>query len=548
MTNLASPMDPKAEAQDHHRYDAGATRPSVAIIGAGISGMVAADVLAEAGAHVVLIESSNRLGGKIQTDSLDRITIDVGPDSFFTRKPEAVELCYKLGLSDQLVAPAQSRAYIWSRGRLRPMPAGLTMGAPSRLTSVALSGILSPRGTLRAGLDFVLPRTFQDRKGEHCQADHAIGELISSRMGREAASNLVDPLAGGVHAGSSFELSAAMVFPQLLDAAREHRSLIIGLRSQAARSANSKGLDVKRPLDPRAASRRVDHPRTTGTSRPMFLGLRGGLATVVDVLGDELKRLGVDIRLQLPARSLSATKSGWVIEAGSEQIAADAVIVASPAPSAARLLSDVASDAAAILADVEHASVGILTMSYPSSALLHPPAGTGFLVPASAGMLVTACTWLSTKWPHLAEPGRFLIRASVGRSHDTRFLDLDDSELLRAVSGDLAACMNLRTEPTEAKVTRWLDAFPQYRVGHLRKITDVNKALSLHPRIALTGPVIAGAGIPACIAQARATASRIATSLGLGEPRHSDASGEAPPEPPAQMEAGTTSATPRELG
>ena len=497
----------------------GATHPPcVAIIGAGITGLVAASTLASAGARVVVVESSARVGGKIRTEPFAGVSVDVGPDSFLARRPEAVDLCRQLGMADRLVAPAEKRAYVWSRGRLRPLPAGLMMGAPSRLSSVALSGILSPWGTLRAGLDLVLPRTGgseaydpgsgyrggsgaydpgsgedrEDRKDREDREDRSIGELVARRLGREAASRLVDPLAGGVHAGSSFELSAAMVFPQLLIAASKHRSLVLGLRREAARTSSS-----------------TSHPG------PMFFGLPEGLSTIPERLAGTLAGSGVDIRLLTPARSLLATSSGWIIEAGDDRIAADAVIIASPARSAALLLADVAQDAAAILSRVEHASVGIVTMSYPADMLMHPPAGTGFLVPATEGTLVTACTWLSAKWPHLARPGQFLLRASVGRAHDRRFLDIDDAELIEAVSKDLESLMGISVPPLEAKVTRWHDAFPQYHVGHLEMIDAIDNALRGHPFLALAGPTIGGPGIPSCIATARTVAAGIATRLGL---------------------------------
>lgn len=498
----STPADPSATAST--RRAEGAPAPCAAVIGAGITGLVAASTLASAGAHVVVMEATARVGGKIRTELFDGSAVDVGPDSFVARRPEAVDLCRQLGIGDSLVAPSEGRAYVWSRGRLRPLPAGLMMGAPSRLSSVALSGILSPAGTLRAGLDFVLPRSLPridagaggghgtDSYSGDASNDRSIGELVARRLGREAASHLIDPLAGGVHAGSSFELSAAMVFPQLLKAATRHRSLILGLRREALQASAS-----------------TNHPG------PMFFGITKGLSAIPEHLAAALTGSGVDIRLLCPARSLQLTPSGWIVEAGDERITADAVIIASPAGSAARLLEGAAPDAATILAGIEHASVAIVTMSYPANVLAHPPAGTGLLVPATEGTLVTACTWLSTKWPHLAQPGRLLLRASVGRAHDKRFIDLDDAELIEVVSKDLEKLMGISVPPLEAKVTRWFDAFPQFHVGHLGLIAAIDSAIESQPCIALAGPAIGGAGIPSCIATARAAAYRIAVKLGL---------------------------------
>ncbi len=121
-----------------------------AVVGGGVAGMSAAWELANGGldgggAEVTLYEPGH-LGGKLLTTSFLGRPVDKGPDSLITRVPDGVGLCRELGLEEELVAPAASRAVLFSGGKLRPLPEGLVLGAPARLLPLARSRILSPAG------------------------------------------------------------------------------------------------------------------------------------------------------------------------------------------------------------------------------------------------------------------------------------------------------------------------------------------------------------------------------------------------------------------
>jgi len=180
------------------------TGPHATVIGGGITGLAAAWELVTNGADVTLVESSDRLGGKIVTEEIGGRAVDVGPDAFLARLPDAVALCHELGLADELVGVATASAWLWMRGRLRSMPAGTVLGAPAglgALLSAGRSGVVAPAGVARAALDLILPR-------KELGPDPSVGDLITARFGREVHERLVDPLTGGIHAGPSARLSA----------------------------------------------------------------------------------------------------------------------------------------------------------------------------------------------------------------------------------------------------------------------------------------------------------------------------------------------------
>ena len=492
------------DAASHGTAASGEHGPTVAVVGGGIAGLSAAWELACTAprAHVVVLESDQRLGGKLRTAAIGGRAVDLGPDAFLARRPEAVELCRELGLGDELVAPGSRIAYVWARGRLRRLPGGLALGVPTRLGPLARSGIVSPLGVARAAVDLVAgPARREARPGP----DRPVAEITRRRLGREVTARLVDPLIGGIHAGDTTKMSAAAVFPALLEAASAGGSLMRALRSSPSSSP------------PAAAS----GPVTGGEGEPpVFFAVRGGLARLVERMAEALRARGVDVRLQAPVGRLerrrhdpaptgSEPEERWALHTPQGIVDADAVVIATPTARAAELLEPVSPTVATMLAAIDYADVTLITLRLPAHGVGNPLEGTGFLVPADAGCLVTACTWLTSKWPELRRPGDVLLRASTGRFGDQRPAVLTDDEIVSRVLDELGPMLGLRSAPTEAVVTRWAGAFPQYAVGHVQRVTAIEDAVSRLPGAAVAGAAYHGVGIPACIASGRQAARAV---------------------------------------
>jgi protoporphyrinogen/coproporphyrinogen III oxidase len=452
------------------------TQPTkvVVVVGAGIAGLATAWYLQRAGVDVSLLEASERVGGKIRTSDLEGIPLELGPDTFLGRVPWATDLCRDLGLGDDLIAPATSQAWLWSRGQLHPMPEGLALGVPLDLPALARSGVISRAGVARAAADLVLPPS-------HPPADPSLADVIGARLGNEVLERLVEPLVGGINAGRADRLSMAAVVPDIYAGARKHRSLILGLRAQ------------RRAVPPSDA--------------PVFLGLRGGLGRLTQRLVDDL-----DASLSTVVQGVTRSENGSLAVAvdGGAPREADAVVLAVPASTAARMLRGVSAKASSALEQIRYASVAVVTLAYRPEDITRPLDGSGFLVPRVDGRLMTACTWFSSKWPHVRPDGLVLLRCSAGRDGDTRIADLDDDELVGQLHGEAAEALGLARPPQRSVVTRWDKAFPQYDVGHLGRVDAADKALARElPGVRLVGASYRGVGIASCIRQAKDAADRI---------------------------------------
>ena len=445
----------------------------VIVVGGGIAGLAAFRQLQvqQPNIEVVLLEASPHLGGKIRTTDFLGRQIDEGADAFITRVPWALELCDQLGLGSLLVSPASSSAYVLINGVLRKLPKGLVLGVPTKLLPLIRSRVVSPFAALRAGFDRFLP---DDWPGD----DESVGGLIRRRMGDQIADRLVDPLIGSINAGDTDHLDAALAAPQLETAARRHRSLISGLKEQ-----------TKKPA---------------GTSAPVFLGLELGMGQLIETL---VRSLGeADIRTGTPVTGINKNSDNLVVRTQQTSIECDAVILATPAHQAALLLAE-CQTAADRLSSIEHASVAMVTLGFRRADVGHPLDGSGMLIPRGEGLLTTAVSWGSSKWPHWADTGHAIFRVSAGRAGDTRALALEDDELVEELLTEVANILDINGDLLEWRVSRWIDAFPQYAPAHDRLVAAIERDLrSEMGGLFLAGAGYKGIGIPACIQQGNQSA------------------------------------------
>lgn len=469
----------------------------VVVIGGGVAGLSAASALMRAGGgdggpspRVTLLEASDRLGGKVRTETIAGAPIDLGAESLLMSAPATIERLQRLGLRDRLVAPRVSASRIWSAGRLRELPPGLLGGMPDGAGPVLRSGILSPAGIARAALDLVAPAS---RRGP----EPTVAEIVRGRLGAQVLERMVDPLIGTIYAAGCEELSARATLPHVDAAAREHRSLLLGLRAAAARRAAETKPQGQRP--PAAG--------------PPLMGLPGGLQQLVDALAGSLRE--AEVRLGVRAGAVMRSIDGRLLITVSEgePLLADGVVIATPAGEAAAILGLICPAAARSLRAVTYASTVVASLRYRSDALPRAPDWAGLLVPRGERRALGALTCLSAKWEHIGARGDIWLRCSLARQQAAGAAERTDDQLIAAITGDLSDALEITGPPLDAHLTRWEQAIPIYGPGHLRRIEEVRRELAGLHALELAGAAYGGIGVPSCMQQGEEAAQRVIGAL-----------------------------------
>ncbi|GAA2049774.1 protoporphyrinogen oxidase [Williamsia deligens] len=454
----------------------------VAVVGAGVSGLVTALAVRDAlGAdcRIDVFEGSSRPGGLLTSRTVAGLDVDAGAESFIVRRPEAVALIDRLGLSGHVVTPTGRRPAVLARGRLQPLPRPTVMGIPA--AAAAVSDVADADALERMATE--PDRPFEWTPG----GDVAIGALVGDRFGRSVVDRSVDPMLSGVYSARADDIGLRAALPQI--AAR--------LDAGATSLTEAVGAVL---------------PPTSGA--PVFGALDTGYRTLVDALVDAA---GVEPTYDDPVAAVTADGDRWTVEHGNGSVTVhDAVVLAVPAPAAARLLASAAPVAATALREVEVAGSALVVMALAESVRL--PDNSGVLVATGEATTAKAITLSSQKWPHLSG-GPQLVRVSFGRLGDP-VDDMSDDDLTAAAVADLGLVSDLgggvapgRGDVLDAVVQRWPVGLPRYAPGHGDLVARVDAAL---PRgLATSGASYGGVGVPACIARARVATDRIVADLTL---------------------------------
>ena len=466
----------------------------VVILGGGITGLSAAWHLQQASEHVelpiayTLVEQTDRWGGKIRSERVERDgdsaawVLEAGPDGLLTRKPWALALARALKLDEHFlfVERENARTFVLRRGQPQPLPAGLQLLAPTEWPPFLRSSLFSPWGKLRTALEPLLPP-------RRSATDESLAVFVRRRLGSEALERVAEPLMAGVFNAEAERQSILATFPQFPALEREHGSVIRGLR----------------------ATRR-NQPPSSSPPPPAFLSFDTGNQVLVDAL---VAQLTGTLRLHTAARNITRSDDGGYIVHLSDgaTLAADAVILATPASVSASLTRDLAPEAAALLAGIRYAGIGAIYLAYRRDDISRPLVGAGVVIPASEGRQIDGITWMSSKWSHRAPEGYALIRVFFGGPHTRGMLAVDDARLTAIVREELAAILGVRAAPLITRIFRWPDGYPQYDVGHLERVAAIETALPA--AVVVAGSSYRGVGVPDCIHQGEQAAEQVIERL-----------------------------------
>jgi len=380
--------------------------------------------------------------------------------------------------------PEHRQTFVVRRGRLHKLPDGFLMMAPTQLWPLAITSILTPLGKLRAAMEYFLPA----RPGDD---DESMASFVRRRLGREVFERLVEPLVSAVYAADMEKLSLLATLPQFREMELKHGSLIRAMRHRMA--AN------------RAA------PTQSGARYSMFVTPRSGLSSIVRAIAGRLPQGAV--RLNQPIERIERCEAGWrVFGAAGSPEECDALILATAAHAAAKLLQPLAPRLAADIASIEHSSSAVLSVGYERGQVAHPLDGMGAVVPAIERSPILACSFSSQKYGHRTPEGRVLLRVFAGGARRPELATMAEEELEPLLLGELGRLLGIRGQPIYRNLARWPATMPQYHVGHRALVERIESQKAALPRLELAGNALHGVGIPHCIHSGETAAERLLAS------------------------------------
>jgi len=274
---------------------------------------------------------------------------------------------------------------------------------------------------------------------------------------------------------------------KFLQLERQHGSVSRGLRHLSARS-------------------RQDGP---SVRYGLFFSFRRGLQTLVDTLCARLQGLIIS---NATVTSLEQREQNFVVRVeGGASHAADAVILALGAGSAASLVQGFAPGLAAGLSQLTYASSAVVSLAFEREQLRHPLDAFGIVVPRREGRVSLAVTFSSVKYLGRAPEGKVLVRVYFAGSSSAfrETLPLSDNELAGLARSELDALVGANGVDLWHQVHRLNGAIPQYKLGHLGRVQAVKDQLQNYPNLALAGNYLHGIGIPHVVNTAEQAAHRL---------------------------------------
>jgi oxygen-dependent protoporphyrinogen oxidase len=321
--------------------------------------------------------------------------------------------------------------------------------------------------------------------------DESFADFVRRKFGTEILEHLAGPFASGVFAGDPEELSLRSTFPVMAQWEEEYGSVLRGAMKS----------------------------RGSGTGqRPTLAGFRHGMGSFMSALGRKLQNgVANGVRADSLESLESAGELGWTIRcSGTHEtgtLHASAVVIATPAYEAARLVHGFAGSLSATLAGIPYAPIAVVAEGYRREHVGHALNGFGFLVPRKEGLRTLGAVWNSSLFPNRAPEGMVMMTSFIGGAMDRQIMEMDEEQIAEQVRKEIGKVLQITGPPAARQVWRHAKALPQYNLGHAQRVGAIRSQLDPHRGVFIAGNYLEGPSIGNCISQGLRTAKAVLEHL-----------------------------------
>lgn len=447
------------------------------VVGGGATGLAVAWSLAMGRQRVTLLEAGASVGGNIATERDGEWQIEHGPNTVIM-KPPLYALLDELDLLDEAQAAnaVANKRYVVLDGHLEALP--------MKPLAALRSPLIGAAGWARLACEPFLPRGRQ--------SEETLAAFVSRRLGPRVLERMIDPFVSGVYAGDPARLSVQAAMPRLAALEAEQGSLIRG------------GLKKLKQ------ARREPSP-VPAAWRGKLVSFPGGLERLPERLAERISGCAsAAIETYCDVVSVTREAGLWRAESRDGRAwRARSLVLAVPAPVAAKLLRPLDTALAEPLEAIVYPPVNAIALGFRDADLKHPLDGFGVLLPRAEGRRTLGALFSSTLFPGRAPARHKLLNVFIGGRQDPAAASGDDATLIARVIDELGDLLDIRGEPVWQRVTRWPQAIPQYELGHLERLAALDAAVAGHEGLHLAGNWRGGISVGDCLENGRLLGERL---------------------------------------
>ncbi len=440
----------------------------IAVVGAGISGLVTAYSLQKQGFDCEVFEKNSLPGGAMKTVKSEEWQVEYGPNTLLLKDKSVKDFLEEMDLLSSKVAanPAAEKRFILKNGKLEPLPGSL------------LSAVSTPLFSLKAKLRVLLEPFIS----KSTNPDQTIAEFTKRRLGPEMLDYAINPFVAGIFANNPDSLSLRHAFPAMHNLEQEYGSLIWGSFAGAKK---------------RKESGRI--PRE-------LISFKKGIGELPSAIASKLNT----IHFKKEISSIEKKLDGWYLISGKKQHGPyDHIVLNTPLYKWSSEFLSLDKNMMKKIESVHYPPLSVLCLGVKKEDVSHPLNGFGFLIPEKERRSILGALFSSTLFENRAPGGHHLLTVFVGGGRQPKLASLETDKLLPVVLDELHDIIGLTGEPVFTDHIYWPKSIPAYHVGYDEILEIFDKIERENPGLFLAGNFRHGISVPDCIINGQKLAERI---------------------------------------